>query len=386
MTHNTKYRYFYFKNGDVAAQVRRVLDLNGRPPDGGPDAFIADFLTHGDVADVAVAAFLDRDQEERHGTVRSRTYSNVGLLARLGTLFRFPMEILAFKPERILCGRQGYALAVCLLAGRLLGAPVVFSAHNRLSGQAAGIKGRLRDGLDAWLIRRCHAAICHGPYLARELADIGLPASRVTAFDSGCADLLPEGANAPMAPAFPPRILFLGRMVREKGIFDLLHAFRAATASGRDAHLVYAGDGADRPALEALAQELGLAQRVKFLGPVPHGEIGGVVREAWAMVTPTRSEFPEGRCMAAMEALAMGVPVVAPDDGPFPYLVRDGENGLLFAQDSVDALAQALARLLADPAWRDRLSSNAFKERGCLLKPEVGFAQAATLAIEKSSK
>ena len=52
------------------------------------------------------------------------------------------------------------------------------------------------------------------------------------------------------------------------------------------------------------------------------------------VVTPTQSQFPEGRCMATMEGLVMGVPVIAPNFGPFPFLVKHGENGLLFEPDS----------------------------------------------------
>ena len=85
--------------------------------------------------------------------------------------------------------------------------------------------------------------------------------------------------------------------------------------------------------------------------------------------------------MAAMEGLAMGVPVVAPDAGPFPYLVRDGENGLLFEQDSVDSLVAALRRLLNDEALRERFSSTALRERKALLKPELRFAEAVDQAF-----
>ncbi len=382
MNSKKKYRYFYFKNGDVVAQVLRVLSLNGRPPDGGPDAFIADFLEKGQVSEVTVAAFLDQEQEIRQGNIRARTYCNVGVAQRLKTFIQFPAEILAAKPQRILCGRQGYALAICLLAGLLLRAPVVFSAHNRLSGQATGIKGLIRNAVDAWLIRRCQAAICHGPYLAQELADIGLPPDRITVFDSGCADLCPDG-ELQNAPPLPPRILFLGRMVREKGIFDLLEAFRHLSEAGNSAQLIYAGDGVDRPTLAQQVQAHGLQAHVQVLGPVPHGEIGPLIQSAWVMVTPTRSEFPEGRCMSAMEALAIGTPVIAPDDGPFPYLIKNGINGILYKQDSLAELTKALAAITSGNNLREQLSQNCWRNRHSLLQPEITFGCAAISALDQ---
>ncbi|WP_165873438.1 glycosyltransferase family 4 protein [Parasulfuritortus cantonensis] len=385
MTEQYKYRYFYFKNGDVAAQVERVLALNGKKPTGGPDAFIADFLEKGQVSAVTVAAFLDQDQTVEHGTMRARTYCNVGLWHRLKTLIRYPKEILAAKPERILCGRQGYALAICLIAGKVLHAPVVFSAHNRLSGQAAGIKGRIRNGLDAWLIRRCDAAICHGPYLAQELADIGLPPDRITVFDSGCADLCPDGGFQDVQPPLPPRILFLGRMVREKGIFDLLEAFHCLIKDGMTAQLVYAGDGTDRLILAKKVQEFGLQAHVQLLGPIPHGDIGALIQSAWAMVTPTRSEFPEGRCMSAMEALAIGTPVIAPNDGPFPYLINSGVNGILYKQNSLPELTKALAAIISTNELRTELSVNCWESRYFLLRPEKTFGEAVMSALNRST-
>lgn len=380
MSEQEKYRYFYFKNGDVVAQLERVLSLNGNKPDGGPDAFIADFLEKGQISEVTVAAFLDQEQDIRHGPVRARTYCNVGLVPRLKTLVQYPKEILTSQPQRILCGRQGYALAICLLAGKLLGVPVVFSAHNRLGGQAKGLKGKIRNGLDAWLIRRCQAAICHGPYLAQELADIGLPPNRITVFDSGCADLSPDGDTPNAAPPLPPRVLYLGRMVREKGIFDLLEAFHRLIQAGHDARLIYAGDGADRPALAQQVQSLGLQARVEILGPVPHAEIGPLIQSAWTMVTPTRSEFPEGRCMSAMEALAIGTPVIAPDAGPFPYLVKNGENGILYEQDSLTELTKSLSKI-ANITLRENLSKNCRDNRHILLNPEITFGYAVRKSL-----
>lgn len=378
---NKNYRYFYFKNGDAVAQVNRVLALGGRVPDGGPDAFIADLLLRGSVAEAFVAGFAERNQVNKQGFLRTRTFSTRGLVNKLSALFALPASILAYRPHRILCGRHGYALLMCLFAGRLLGVPVVFSAHTGLSGWAKGISGFIRKWLDPWLFRRCDAAICHGPYLARELAKVGLRPEQIITFDSGCADLLPATGDSPMQPTAPPQILYVGRIVREKGVFDLLDAFHSIVATSRLAHLVYAGDGSDREALFRRTEELGLVDCVHFHGAVPRHEIGALIGRAWVVVTPTRSECPEGRCMAAMEGLAMGVPVVAPDAGPFPYLVRDGDNGLLFEQDSMDALVGALCRLLDDETLRERFSSTAIRERKALLEPELGFADAVDQAF-----
>lgn len=385
MNRSAGYRYFYFKNGDVVAQLQRVAALGDMQPEGGPDAFLASLLFNGQVKEARIGAFLDIDCSERHGPYTALTYSRVGIKGRLGTLFRLPFDILKFQPDRLLCGRQGYALMVCLAVGRLIGAPVVFSAHNRLFGQAHGWIGRLREWLDSWLIRRCRGAVCHGPYLAQELRQIGMPAERVQVFDSGCAGLVDRasetGQSMPLTEHEPRRVLFIGRMVRDKGIFDLLRAYQKSPDALSGSELVYVGDGQDREELQQLVQDIGLQDRVKFLGQLPHAEVGAQIRKSWVVATPTRSSFPEGRCMAAMEALAMGVPLVAPDAGPFPFLVQDDVNGLLFRQDDIEHLADCLRAVYEEPGLRERLAGQALQQRDRLLKPDVEFAAAVSRAF-----
>lgn len=385
MSMQAGYRYFYFKNGDVVAQLQRVVALGDSQPEGGPDAFLASLLFNGQVKEARIGAFLDHDRCEQHGSNTAVIYSRVGIKGRLGTLLRLPLDILKFHPDRILCGRQGYALMVCLVVGRLIGVPVVFSAHNRLFGQAHGRIGKLRERLDAWLIRRCRGAVCHGPYLAEELRQIGVPLERIQVFDSGCGDLVERTAAAgpatTSATPTPRRVLFIGRMIRDKGIFDLFHAFQRLCDIAADSELVYVGDGQDRETLQMHVREQGFLDRVRFLGQLPHAEVGAQIAQSWVVATPTRSGFPEGRCMAAMEALAMGVPLVAPDAGPFPFLVQDHVNGLLFRQDDTVHLADCLRAVYEEPGLRERLAGQALQQRDRLLKPDVEFAAAVSRAF-----
>lgn len=384
-----QYRYFYFKNGDVVAQLRRVTDTNAALPEGGPDAFLASLLRQGNVAEAVIAAFLSSKRDERIGPYRAITYDHGSARGRVGALLGLPLDILAFRPDRILCGRQGYALIACLLTGRLLGVPVVFSAHNRLFGQASGRLARLREKLDGWLIRRCRAAVCHGPFLAEELKAIGLPPGCVQVFDSGCGELMAAREATPKVSVHEPgtrrRILFIGRMIRDKGIFDLLEASLPLLAGGQ-AELVMLGEGADRQEMLARVNELGLQACVHVPGQVAHAEIGAEIARSWVVVTPTRRAFPEGRCMAAMEALALGVPLVAPDAGPFPFLVEHDVNGLLYPQDDAAALANCLRAVCSEPALRDRLARGAQAQSGKFRTVEVTFADAVGMAFAQAGQ
>jgi glycosyltransferase involved in cell wall biosynthesis len=91
------------------------------------------------------------------------------------------------------------------------------------------------------------------------------------------------------------------------------------------------------------------------------------------VVTPTRSEFPEGRCMVVLESLVLGVPVVAPDFGPFPYAVRHLVNGVLFEGGSRQALRQSLEHAL-QPQLLGELRLGAEKAGRGLLASQQSFA------------
>ena len=102
------------------------------------------------------------------------------------------------------------------------------------------------------------------------------------------------------------------------------------------------------PTRRSLLKEIAsrsLNNRVIILGYINHDKLVTLLRKCRVLVTPTHKSFPEGRCMSAMEGLVMEVPVIAPDFGPFPYLVNHGVNGLLYKADHVDDLKGKLVSI-----------------------------------------
>jgi glycosyltransferase involved in cell wall biosynthesis len=112
------------------------------------------------------------------------------------------------------------------------------------------------------------------------------------------------------------------------------------------------GDGPDRPAIERRAHELGVMRDTLFLGY--QEEVAPFYAAFDAMILPS---INEGTPVSAIEALAAGRPVVATRVGGVPDVVREGENGFLVEAGDVDALAERLARLAADPELRKRLGA-----------------------------
>lgn len=183
----------------------------------------------------------------------------------------------------------------------------------------------------------------------------------------------PEGAvDAPLLGRLGRGFfLIVGRMdVREryKGHDQLLEALRGVP----DARLVVAGDGDDRPRLEAKAEGLGVADRVAFTGFASEATLIELYRRCAAFAMPSRGE---GFGLVYLEAMRAGKPVLAARGSAAEEIVVDGTTGLLVDPDDREELRDALFRLLDHPGeakrmgeagferWRRELSLERFRER-----------------------
>lgn len=145
-----------------------------------------------------------------------------------------------------------------------------------------------------------------------------------------------------------------GRLVRVKGFDLLLDAFAHGEAARQGAHLAIAGTGEERMALEARATAHRIADRVHFCGDLP--DVRPLLASSDIFVLASRNE---GMGRSLVEAMAMGLPVVATRVGGIPQVVADGRNGLLVASGDAPGLSTAMDTLAADAATRLTLAAAA---------------------------
>lgn len=176
---------------------------------------------------------------------------------------------------------------------------------------------------------------------------------------NGPAAFVPNAVDAELFHPLPraecrrelglPEINFLagyvGRLVEEKGVFDLLDAL---VLCAPETQLVFAGDGAAREGLEKRVQELGLSARVLFLPSRPQCQLPVVMNALNVLVLPSRTtrSWKEQFGRVLIEAQACAIPVVGSDSGAIPHVV--GNAGLVFPEGEVRALARALEHLHED--------------------------------------
>jgi colanic acid/amylovoran biosynthesis glycosyltransferase len=149
------------------------------------------------------------------------------------------------------------------------------------------------------------------------------------------------------------RVMCVGRLSPEKGHIGLLEAFSAVRKRGDDAELVLVGDGPERERIERRIADLGLGSSVVLRGRLSEADTLAEIAGSDVLVL---ASFMEGLPVVLMEAMALGLPVVAPRVAGVPELVQDGVHGFLFAPAAWDELAEGLHKLLSDGALRARLS------------------------------
>ncbi len=263
---------------------------------------------------------------------------------------------------------NGHAIAAAL------GIPLVVTYHGADASEtprsAAGVAHRRRA------FRYADHNIAVSEFLAGCLRSAGCPADRITVHYIGVdTTRFAPGAD----PRDPATVLFVGRLVRLKGVHHLLHAMVAVHRAVPGVSLLIAGDGPLRQTLEAEARQLRIPAR--FLGVQDQDAVRALMRRATVLVGPSIHDdagHSEGLPVTFLEAQACGLPVVVSRSGGTAEGVNDGESGLLFAPGDEGALTSHLLRVLQDAALRERMgrAARALMERRFDLVTQTGRLEA----------
>lgn len=273
------------------------------------------------------------------------------------------------------------ATLVARIAGRLTGAQIIVHAHDMLRPPPA-----LRVAHE--LLARAHDCGIGVSEAARALVISGyrVPRARTRVIHNGidleritnvAADAAGRLRDELAIPASGALILMIARMHPIKGHRVMLRIMARVVERHPDAVLVLAGDGPERAACERLAETLGIAGAVRFLGG--RSDIPDLLAACDLVVVPSQSE---GLSLAAIEAFAAGKPVVGFATGGLRDVIDDGENGLLADEGDEAQFADRVCALLASPERIARLGTAARqKARQFALEHHVreliGFYRAA---------
>lgn len=200
----------------------------------------------------------------------------------------------------------------------------------------------------AWMVRAPEKSLAASQEIA-SVAEGLAPGVRVEALPNGVdTDIFRPVSSGPPTGS-RRRLVVPRRLFSKNGVEYLVRAVPLITARV-DAETMIVGDGPERAKLQALASELGVADRIRFLGARPHREMPALLSSAELAVFPS---LMEATSVAALEAMACELPVAASRVGGLPEIVN-GDVGALFEPADPQSLADAVVTLLKDPELRAR--------------------------------
>lgn len=256
---------------------------------------------------------------------------------------------------------------VPLLVARFFTRRLLATVHVAAGHYTAGGMARLRWLASWW----CNALICVSHTSARGIVGQA-PASsrlaqRVKVLPNAIDMMLAQNAMATDwrsklgIAAHSPVIGYVGRLAHNKGVDVLLQAATEVNRQHPECQWLIVGDGAEKPRLQAIAKQGGLADKVHFIGSLPRDAVYGAMKGFDIAVVPSREE---GFGLTALEAMACGVPLVASGVDALQEVVKDGETGLLFSPGDTSALADSLVQLLSSAGQQQALARAASRHAG----------------------
>jgi glycogen(starch) synthase len=259
------------------------------------------------------------------------------------------------------------AQASAALADRL-GVPYVTTIHATEHGRHQGwVQDHPQSHIHAverWMARRADSLIVCSYYMRGHVADIfDVDERRVAVIPNGIdpRELRPagdlQGLRSKFAEPHEKLVLFVGRLVYEKGFQLALDAMPGVLEGVEDVRFLVAGSGTHEAELKAQAQRLGLSEHGSFLGWIGDDMLHALYRIADLCVVPSIYE-PFG--LVALEAMASGCPCIVADTGGLREVVPLGERvGLRFNGGDAEHLGVMIERLLVDEPLRERLVTEA---------------------------
>ncbi len=303
-------------------------------------------------------AFIDQSVSRKVGELERMQLRKLLLLARMllqliGRLVRrkFDYCCLSISANRNAFLKERLFIRVA----RLFGVPSVLYSHGNgfldLYNESTPRMQRVIDDT----VSRTGGAIVMGENL-RFNFERWLPAEKIFVVGSGIeASELPRRS---VAADHPFTVLFLGNLIREKGVFVLLDAAPKIIAAHPHVQFIFAGDWlaeSDRLDAERKIQGLGIQKHISFAGVVWGERKAQLLVDADAFAYPTYYPM-EAHPLVIVEALEAGLPVVTTRWAAIPEIIEDGVNGLLVKTQDADDLAEKIAQVIRDSALRERIS------------------------------
>jgi len=248
--------------------------------------------------------------------------------------------------------------SIASLLGKLTSTPVIITAHG---GDAFALQGSILDKIKYWSIQNCSVWTSNttatanaflGDLAPPEIIPMGIDWQK---FSSGNAQILTSNLATDSLI-----LLFVGRLVKKKGVEDLLTAYSLLTDEQKHRTQIWIiGDGSERKALEKLTESFTITDKVTFWGKLPNAQLPDFYAAADIFIAPSIADSSgdtEGQGVTLVEAMAGSTPVISTDTGGICEVIEHDHTGILVAPESPKALKEAMVQLIEDKQLRHMMA------------------------------
>jgi glycosyltransferase involved in cell wall biosynthesis len=247
--------------------------------------------------------------------------------------------------------------------------PLITTMHSTEYGRRTGIHNDLQASIheiEGWITSESWRVITCSYYMRSHVAwCFHLPESKICVIPNG-VDVTKFSftfnywdVRNRFAHESERILLFVGRLVPEKGLDTLINALPMILAGGVNVKLVVVGEGPQKEMYQRMASDYGLREKVLFAGYIDDWTLRALYRVADVTVVPSKFE-PFG--IVALEAMAAHCPLVTTSTGGLSEIVDEGGTGLKVPIDDPPALARAILRIVRDVGFRNYVVENAYRK------------------------
>jgi glycogen(starch) synthase len=247
--------------------------------------------------------------------------------------------------------------------------PLISTIHSTEAGRRGGIQNdyqRTINDIEKWLINESSKVICCSIYMADQISQtLQAPKDKIHVIRNGVdvsrfnTDINYDAVQHGFAELGEKIVLFVGRLVHEKGIHVLIGAVPKVLSVLPNVRFIIVGEGGMREQLLKEAWDFGISHKIFFTGFVDEKTLTLLYNVSTVAVVPSLYE-PFG--ITALEAMAAQVPVVVSDVGGLAEIIEHDKTGVKVYADNSDSVAWGILRVLTDEAYANRLRRNAYRK------------------------
>lgn len=237
--------------------------------------------------------------------------------------------------------------------------PIPFVVH--FHGFDASVEEVIQSNFPGylWLLKHAHAIVAVSRQMRQTIISWGCPENRVFYNPCGVEEIM---FSYSYEYKHSPNFIAIGRFVEKKAPHLLICAFAKVLQEVPESRLTMVGDGSLLSVAESLAKGLGITEKIDFIGLCNHEEVCKMMSQSGCFVQHSvraKSGDSEGTPVSVMEALAMGLPVVATAHAGIRDIIEHEKTGLLVEEFDIDGMAQQMLRIIREPDLAIRLGKNA---------------------------